>query len=78
MHGHLIGAGGAVELALTILSMQSGSIAPTAYLDNPDPRCSLDYVPRVARHGQRIGAAMSNSFAFGGTNVSLIVRSFAT
>ena len=77
MHGHLIGAGGAVELALTILSMQSGSIAPTAYLDNPDPRCTLDYVPRVARHGQRIGAAMSNSFAFGGTNVSLIVRNFA-
>jgi 3-oxoacyl-(acyl-carrier-protein) synthase len=78
MHGHLIGAGGAVELALTILSMQSGSIAPTAYLDNPDPRCTLDYVPRVARHGHRISAAMSNSFAFGGTNVSLIVRSFAS
>jgi len=74
MHGHLIGAGGAVELALTILSMRSGSIVPTAYLENPDPRCTLDHVPRVARHGQRIGAAMSNSFAFGGTNVSLIVR----
>src|SRR5258708_31211589 len=55
MHGHLIGAGGAVELALTVLRMQSGSIAPTAYLDNPDPRCTLDYVPRTARHGQRIG-----------------------
>jgi 3-oxoacyl-(acyl-carrier-protein) synthase len=76
MHGHLIGAGGAVELALTILSMRSGSIVPTAYLDNPDPRCTLDYVPRVARHGQKIGAAMSNSFAFGGSNVSLIVRDY--
>ena len=76
MHGHLIGAGGAVELALTILTLQSGSIVPTAYLDHPDPRCNLDYVPRLARHGQAIRAAMSNSFAFGGTNVSLIVRKY--
>jgi 3-oxoacyl-[acyl-carrier-protein] synthase II len=76
LHGHLIGAAGAVELALTILSLRSGSIAPTAYLDNPDPRCPLDYVPCVARHGQTIRAALSNSFAFGGTNVSLAVRAF--
>jgi 3-oxoacyl-[acyl-carrier-protein] synthase II len=76
MHGHLIGAGGAVELALTILTLQSGSIAPTAYLEHPDPRCNLDYVPRLARHGLAIRAAMSNSFAFGGTNVSLIVRKY--
>jgi 3-oxoacyl-[acyl-carrier-protein] synthase II len=74
VHGHLIGAGGAIELALTILSMRSGSIPPTAYLDHPDGRCTLDYVPRTARHGQHIEAAMSNSFAFGGTNVSLLVR----
>lgn len=76
MHGHLIGAAGAVELALTLLTVQSGSIAPTAYLDNPDPRCRLDYVPRRARHGQRIDAALSNSFAFGGTNICLAVRAF--
>jgi 3-oxoacyl-[acyl-carrier-protein] synthase II len=76
LHGHLIGAAGAVELALTLMSMRSGSIAPTAYLENPDQRCPLDYVPRVARHGQKIKAAVSNSFAFGGTNVSLAVRSF--
>jgi 3-oxoacyl-[acyl-carrier-protein] synthase II len=76
MHGHLIGAAGAVELALTILSLQTGSIAPTAYLDNPDSRCPLDYVPREARHGEKIRAAMSNSFAFGGTNISLAIRAF--
>jgi 3-oxoacyl-[acyl-carrier-protein] synthase II len=76
MHGHLIGAAGAVELALTLLSMQSGSIPPTAYLDDPDPRCHLDHVARTARHDRRIRAAMSNSFAFGGTNVSLAVRRF--
>jgi 3-oxoacyl-[acyl-carrier-protein] synthase II len=72
----LIGAAGAVELALTLLSMQSGSIPPTAYLDDPDPRCHLDHVARAARHGRHIFAAMSNSFAFGGTNVSLAVRKF--
>lgn len=76
-HGHLIGATGAVEFALSLLAMQSGSIPPTAHLDNPDPRCTLDYVPHVARHGQNLRAIMSNSFAFGGTNISLIARKFA-
>ena len=74
LHGHLSGAGGAVELALTVLSLQRGSIPPTAYLEVPDPRCVLDHVAGVARHGQTLGAAMSNSFAFGGTNVSLVVK----
>jgi 3-oxoacyl-(acyl-carrier-protein) synthase len=74
VHGHLIGAAGATEFALSVLAMQRGSLLPTAHLQNPDPRCTLDYVPHVARHGQRIGAVMSNSFAFGGTNVALIAR----
>jgi len=76
LHGHMIGAGGAVELAFTLLALHSGSIPPTAYLDNPDPRCGLDHVARTARHGRRMVAAMSNSFAFGGTNVSLVVRAW--
>jgi 3-oxoacyl-[acyl-carrier-protein] synthase II len=74
VHGHLIGAGGALELALSIMAMESGSIPPTAHLDKPDPRCDLDYVPREARHGCRIDAVMSNSFAFGGSNAALVAR----
>lgn len=76
LHGHLIGAAGATEFAFSLLALQSGSIPPTAYLDNPDPRCPLDYVPREARHGQNLRAVMSNSFAFGGSNVSLIARRY--
>ena len=76
MHGHLIGAGGATEFAISLLAMQRGVIPPTAYLDNPDPRCTLDHVPRQARHDQRLRAVMSNSFAFGGSNVSLVARQF--
>jgi 3-oxoacyl-[acyl-carrier-protein] synthase II len=74
MHGHLIGAGGTTELVLSIMMLNSGSIAPTAYLDKADPQCDLDYVPLVARHQQDIQAVMSNSFAFGGSNAVLIVQ----
>jgi len=76
LHGHLIGAAGATEFAFSLLALRSGSIPPTAYLDQPDPRCTLDYVPREARHGQTLRAVMSNSFAFGGSNVSLIARRY--
>ncbi|MYM35239.1 beta-ketoacyl-ACP synthase II [Duganella sp. FT94W] len=76
MHGHTLGAAGALELVLTTQTLATGSVPPTAFLVQPDPACDLDYVPLHARHGQRIEAAMSNSFAFGGSNVSLIVRQF--
>ncbi|OYY52366.1 MAG: beta-ketoacyl synthase [Polaromonas sp. 24-62-144] len=76
VHGHLIGAGGALEFALSVLALESGNIPPTAHLDNPDPRCDLDFVPSVARRLVPLEAVMSNSFAFGGTNVSLIARKF--
>lgn len=76
LHGHLIGAAGATEFAFSLLALRSGSIPPTAYLHQPDPRCTLDYVPREARHGQTLRAVMSNSFAFGGSNVSLIARRY--
>jgi 3-oxoacyl-(acyl-carrier-protein) synthase len=76
VHGHLIGAGGALEFALSVLALDSGNIPPTAHLDKPDPRCDLDFVPKVARRGVPLEAVMSNSFAFGGTNVSLIARKF--
>ena len=76
MHGHLIGAAGALELVLSIEAMNSGSLPPTAHLETPDPRCDLDYVPLRARHGCQVEAVMSNSFAFGGSNVSLVARRF--
>jgi 3-oxoacyl-[acyl-carrier-protein] synthase II len=74
VHGHLIGAAGALEFALSVMAMNSGSIPPTAHLETPDPRCDLDFVPGIARHGCDIRAVMSNSFAFGGSNAVLIAR----
>jgi 3-oxoacyl-[acyl-carrier-protein] synthase II len=56
------------------MAMNSGSLPPTAHLNQADPRCDLDYVPLQARHGCRVDAVMSNSFAFGGSNVSLVAQ----
>jgi 3-oxoacyl-[acyl-carrier-protein] synthase II len=73
MLGHLLGAAGAVELIATALSIQHQQVHATINLDNPDPECDLDYV----REGTRpvsIDAAISNSFGFGGHNVSLAVK----
>jgi 3-oxoacyl-(acyl-carrier-protein) synthase len=77
VHGHLIGAGGALEFALSIMAMNSGSLPPTAHLETPDPQCDLDFIPLKARHGCAIEGVMSNSFAFGGSNASLIARRYA-
>ena len=74
MHGHLLGAAGALELVAAILAIERGVVPPTINLKLPDPECDLDYVAEGARHGARLGAAMSNSFAFGGTNAALVVR----
>ncbi|MGQ9820999.1 MAG: beta-ketoacyl-ACP synthase II [Thermogutta sp.] len=70
--GHLLGASGGVELVISILAIRNGVIPPTINLENPDPACDLDYTPNVARE-RRVRMAMSNSFGFGGHNVSLIV-----
>ena len=74
MHGHLLGAAGALEFAAAILALRGGVLPPTINLRDPDPECDLDYVPLVARAGVQVDAAMSNSFAFGGTNAVLIAR----
>lgn len=74
MHGHLLGAAGAVELIATLLAVRTRTIPPTMHLRVPDPECDLDYVPNVAREAQHVELAMSNSFAFGGTNAVLICR----
>jgi 3-oxoacyl-[acyl-carrier-protein] synthase II len=74
MHGHLLGAAGAVELVATVLALRSKTLPPTLHLREPDPECDLDYVPNVARDGQDIELALTSSFAFGGTNAVLVVR----
>lgn len=70
--GHLLGASGGVELVLSVLSLRDNVVPPTINLETPDPACDLDYTPLRARE-RKIGAAMSNSFGFGGHNASIIV-----
>jgi 3-oxoacyl-[acyl-carrier-protein] synthase II len=74
MHGHLLGAAGAMEFVISLLAIRHQAAPPTAHLEVPDPECDLDYVPGQGRSGQKIRCIMSNSFAFGGTNAVLIAR----
>lgn len=74
MHGHLLGAAGALEFVAGVLALERQIIPPTINLVVPDPECDLDYVPGNARAGVDLDAVMSNSFAFGGTNAVLICR----
>ncbi|HEX9093383.1 MAG TPA: beta-ketoacyl-ACP synthase II [Coriobacteriia bacterium] len=72
MMGHLLGGAGAVEAAVCVLTIANGLIPPTINYADPDPACDLDYVPNVARPAE-VGAAMSNSFGFGGHNATVIL-----
>jgi len=71
--GHMIGAAGAAEAVITILSLQDQVIPPTINLENQDPACDLDYTPNVARPA-KLEAALSNSFGFGGTNGTVVFK----
>jgi 3-oxoacyl-[acyl-carrier-protein] synthase II len=73
VHGHLLGAAGAIEAAACILALDRGLLPPTINLDDPDPECDLDYVPNKARKAD-IKVALSNSFGFGGHNASLVIK----
>jgi 3-oxoacyl-[acyl-carrier-protein] synthase II len=73
--GHLIGAAGSIEAVITILALQNSVLPPTINLRTPDPECDLDYVPNAARAGE-LNIAMSNSFGFGGHNVSLVFKRY--
>jgi 3-oxoacyl-[acyl-carrier-protein] synthase II len=73
MHGHLLGAAGALECVLSLLAMQHETALPTMHLHSPDPMCDLDYVPNAARKGAAGQIMLSNSFAFGGTNAVLVL-----
>ncbi len=73
MHGHTLGAAGAIEAAATIAALEDGFLPPTANYTEPDPACDLDVVPNLARPAQ-VECALSNSFAFGGLNAVLVLR----
>jgi 3-oxoacyl-[acyl-carrier-protein] synthase II len=75
MLGHLIAAAGAVELIITIMSLRKGVLPPTINYEVPDPECDLDYIPNTARE-KRAQHALSNSFGFGGQNISVVVSRF--
>ena len=73
VHGHAMGASAALECIAAVLATRHGIVPPTANYTGPDPECDLDYVPNVAR-AMDVGAAISNSFAFGGLNAVLAIR----
>jgi 3-oxoacyl-[acyl-carrier-protein] synthase II len=73
MTGHLLGAAGGLEAVVTALTLSRGVVPPTTNLEEPDPQCDLDFVPNQAR-AQRVTAALSNSFGFGGHNATLAMK----
>lgn len=75
MHGHALGAAGAMEAVATVMALQHGVLPPTANYREPDPDCDLDVIPNVARAAQ-VEYALSNSFAFGGLNAVLVFRKY--
>jgi nodulation protein E len=76
LHGHALGAAGALEAVATVLALHHGVLPPTANFTSPDPACDLDVIPHHAREA-RVAAALSNSFAFGGLNAVLAFRALA-
>ena len=75
MMGHLIAAAGSVEAITCLLCIRDGIVPPTINYQTPDPDCDLDYIPNVARN-LKVRRALSNSFGFGGQNVSLIFSEY--
>ncbi len=75
MTGHMLGAAGGVEAIFSAKAIQEGIVPPTINLDNPDPKCDLDYVPHTAQH-REIRATMSNTFGFGGVNSVIVFKKF--
>jgi 3-oxoacyl-[acyl-carrier-protein] synthase II len=75
-HGHLMGAAGALETLITILALREQRLPPTLHLKEVDPQCDLDYVPNTPKSVENFKYAMKNSFAFGGTGASLILKNW--
>ena len=74
MHGHLLGATGAVEAIACAMALQTNILPPTINLDNPDPQCDLDFIPNKSRKVKDLNVVISNSFGFGGHNACLVFR----
>ena len=74
VHGHAMGAAGAMEFVAAVMALRSEHLPPTAFLTQPDPRCDLDYIALEARGKPGLNAVMSNSFAFGGSNAVLVAK----
>jgi 3-oxoacyl-[acyl-carrier-protein] synthase II len=74
MHGHLMGAAGALETVITVLALNANTLPPTINLKQPDAACDLDYVPNKAKVLPKLEYVMTNSFAFGGTGAALILK----
>jgi len=74
LHGHLLGGAGALEFAAALLALEQGILPPTAFLEQPDPACNLRHVALRAERTSPLRAVMSNSFAFGGSNVVLVAE----
>jgi 3-oxoacyl-[acyl-carrier-protein] synthase II len=75
MTGHLLGGSGGIEAVATVLAVANDRIPPTINLENPDPDCDLDYIPNTSR-AQQVNVALSNSFGFGGHNVTLAFKKY--
>jgi 3-oxoacyl-[acyl-carrier-protein] synthase II len=78
LHGHLMGAAGAVEMVAALGALRRGIVPPTAHWTTPDPACDLDYVTEGARALPALNTIMSNSFGFGGNNAVLIARRYTS
>ncbi|HLO52483.1 MAG TPA: beta-ketoacyl-ACP synthase II [Kamptonema sp.] len=76
MTGHLLGGSGGIEAVATVMAINKDQVPPTINLENPDAECDLDYVPHTSR-AQKVNIALSNSFGFGGHNVTLAFKKFA-
>lgn len=76
MTGHLLGAAGAIEAAVTIMAIEDSTLPPTINLDEADSECDLDYVPNKARPNSKVNVALSNSFGFGGHNACLAFKRY--
>ena len=74
--GHLIAAAGVTEMIVCLLAIRDNVLPPTINYENPDPECDLDYVPNAGPRGASCDVALSNSFGFGGQNISLVVGRF--
>jgi len=76
MTGHLLGGSGGIEAVASAMVVANDQIPPTINLENPDPGCDLDYVPNQSR-AQKVDVALSNSFGFGGHNVTLVFKKYS-